>query len=150
MFFLYLAIIVFVLDRITKIIVTKILLSSESLPVIHRIFSITLVKNTGSAFGFLPQATKFFVWFSILAIIIIVIFLFRLKKKDFFVKFSLALIMGGALGNLFDRLAFGYVIDFLDFKIWPVFNLADFSISVGCLLLLFKMFTSPKELKKNK
>lgn len=140
MFFLCLAAIVFVLDRISKIILVKKLFPDESFVIFDKIFSITYVKNTGSAFGLFPGATNFFVWISVFAVILIVIFLLRLKKEDFFVKFCLALIMGGALGNLFDRLTLGYVIDFIDFKIWPVFNLADSSISIGCLLLVFKMF----------
>ncbi len=141
MFFLLCVATVFLLDRITKIIVVKKLFLDESLPVFGKIFSITYIKNTGSAFGIFPGATKVFICLSGLAIILIIVFLFYLKQKDYFIKFGLALILGGAIGNLVDRLAFGYVIDFLDFKIWPVFNLADFFISIGCFSLLFKIFT---------
>jgi len=141
MFFLLCAAVVFLLDRITKIIVVRKLFVDESLPVFGKIFSITYVKNTGSAFGVFPGATKIFICLSGVAIILIIVFLFHLKQKNYFTKFGLALILGGAIGNLVDRLTFGYVIDFLDFKIWPVFNLADLAISIGCFLLLFKMFT---------
>lgn len=140
MLFLYLTVTVFVLDRISKIILTQKLFPGESVNVIEKIFYVTYVRNTGSAFGLFPDATKFFIWVSIISIILIVVFLFYIEKKDFFTKVSLTLIMSGALGNLFDRLMYGYVIDFIDVKIWPVFNLADLSISIGCLLLITKIF----------
>ena len=139
MYFFWLAAVIFALDRVTKIIFTKKLFPDESLIVIDKIFSLTLVRNTGTAFGLLSGANKIFIWISILAITAIIFFLFRLKEKDYFVKLALSLIMGGAAGNLFDRLAFGYVIDFLDFHIWPVFNLADSAITIGCFLLIFRM-----------
>lgn len=137
------SVVVFVLDRITKIILTNNFLAGESFVVIEKIFSITFVKNTGSAFGLFPNATQFFIWTSLLTIILITIFSFRMRRDNFLIKFSLALVMGGAMGNLFDRLCFGYVIDFLDFRIWPVFNAADSAITAGCVLLAFKMLFTP-------
>lgn len=141
-FFWFVVAAVFVLDRITKIILTNNLLVGNSLVVIEKIFSITFIRNTGSAFGLFPHATQFFIWISILTIILITIFSFHLKKDSLWIRFGLALVMGGAIGNLFDRLCFSYVIDFLDFKIWPVFNVADSAISAGCVLLAIKMLMS--------
>ncbi|MFH1857183.1 MAG: signal peptidase II [Candidatus Omnitrophota bacterium] len=140
MLFLYIAAAIFFLDRISKTVLIKNLFPDESIAVIDKVFSITYVKNTGSAFGLFPNATGFFILISIIAIAVITVLLIRLKKEDFLIKLALALVMGGAAGNLFDRLMFGYVIDFLDFKIWPVFNLADSLITVGCGLLFFKIF----------
>jgi len=145
MFFILCSMVVFALDRITKIAIVKKLFPDESLAVFGKIFSITYTRNAGSAFGIFPGATKIFIYLSGLAIILIIIFLFYLKKKDYFSKFALALIMGGAVGNLVDRVFFGYVIDFLDFKIWPVFNLADFFISIGCFLLLINAIKSKEK-----
>jgi signal peptidase II len=109
------------LDRLTKFLVTKYLILNHSVPLIKGIFHITLIHNRGAAFGILKGQ----------------IFLFVLKenrhRKSYSV--SLSLILAGALSNLIDRLFLGYIIDFLDFRIWPVFNIADSAITVGAVLL---------------
>lgn len=126
------AIFVVILDQITKAIVITCLKYGESYLIINKIFYLTLVKNTGAAFGTFKNQAAFFILVSIIAIIFIVIFL---SKKKVNLYLPLALILGGAIGNLIDRLRFGYVVDFLDFKVWPVFNVADSCISIGAFLL---------------
>jgi signal peptidase II len=110
---------------------------AESIPVIKSIFHITYVENTGIAFGLFPQGHFLFIVISF--IIIAVIIFFERKKiiKSLREKICLGLILGGALGNLIDRLRFGFVIDFLDFRIWPVFNLADSGVCIGGILMVF-------------
>ncbi len=126
------AIFVVILDQITKAIVITCLKYGKSYLIINKIFYLTLVKNTGAAFGTFKNQAAFFILVSIIAIIFIVVFL---SKKKVNLYLPLALILGGAIGNLIDRLRFGYVVDFLDFKVWPVFNVADSCISIGAFLL---------------
>lgn len=131
---LILVIIILSLDQLTKFLATKNLILNQSIPIIKGVFHISLIHNRGAAFGILKNQTPLFVVTSIFAIILI----YRSLKTDTKHKLysvSLGLILAGAIGNLIDRLFCGYVIDFLDFLIWPVFNVADSAITVGAILL---------------
>lgn len=121
------------LDQLTKFLVTRNLPLNQSFPVIKGIFHISLIHNRGAAFGILKNQTPLFITASIFAIIFI--FLNLKNKNKRLHSFSLGLILAGALGNLIDRLFLGHVIDFLDFRIWPVFNVADSAITIGAILL---------------
>jgi len=138
------AIFVFLLDRASKIFVLRNLKLNESVEIIKNIFYFTLVRNTGAAFGIFKNQTLFFIVVSILAVITIVIYIKKFLNIPFMIKIGLALILGGALGNLVDRLCFGYVVDFLDFKIWPVFNIADSAITAGTFLLIVNLMTKKR------
>jgi len=127
---------VFLLDQFSKFLASCNLNPNKSLVVIKNIFYLTLVHNTGAAFGVLKGATLFFVSIAFLAAIAIVIYIIRRRKSFFPIDAALALILGGLLGNLADRLRFGYVIDFLDFRIWPVFNVADSAVTIGAIMLV--------------
>lgn len=140
MFFLCLTSIIFLLDRLTKSLILSYFIPGESLIIIDNIFSITYVRNTGGVFGLFTGQAGFFIQLSIIVIILISFYLFFGREKDFYIKVCLVLVLGGAIGNLFDRIFYGYVIDFLDFRIWPVFNLADTAISVSSGLLLVRIF----------
>ncbi|MDD5496407.1 MAG: signal peptidase II [Candidatus Omnitrophica bacterium] len=129
---------IFVFDRIIKAFVCERLSEAQSIKVIPGIFHITLVFNKGAAFGILKDQRLFFVLLSIAVISLIVVYLWRNNLKDYILFLALALLLGGACGNLLDRVRFGYVIDFLDFRIWPVFNVADSSITIGAVILAFK------------
>lgn len=120
------------LDQLTKFLVTQNLSLNQSVPVIKGIFHLSLIHNRGAAFGVLRNQVPLFIFTSIFAVILIFL---NLKNGKRFYKFSLSLILAGALGNLIDRLFLGYVIDFLDFRIWPVFNIADSAITIGAVLL---------------
>ncbi len=122
------------LDRLTKFLVTQNLFLNKPVPVIKGIFNLTLVHNKGAAFGILKDQTLLLIFTSIFAIILIY-FVLRDKSHHKGIIISLSLILAGAFGNLIDRLFYGYVIDFLDFLIWPVFNVADSSITIGAILL---------------
>jgi signal peptidase II len=135
------------LDQLTKVLVTKNLLYNQSIPVIKGIFYITLIHNRGAAFGILKNQVPLFIFTSIFAIILIYLNL-RDKSQGKFYIVSLALILAGALGNLIDRIFLGYVIDFLDFRIWPVFNVADSSISIGVILLGLSLLKSKNQTSK--
>ncbi len=127
------------LDRISKLFFSNILSPGESIPVLRNIFHFTLVHNTGIAFGLLRNQGIVFILIPIitLALVVFVIYYFRRNKKtSFLYVLAFSLILGGAIGNLIDRMAFGYVIDFIDFRVWPVFNLADSVITIGTVILL--------------
>jgi signal peptidase II len=113
------------------------------------VFNLTLAYNQGAAFSFLAGASGWQRWFlaalAIVASLVLIIWLARLKPGEKWLAASLALILGGALGNLIDRLQHGYVVDFLDFH-WgfhhfPAFNLADSAITLGAILLVIDMMT---------
>ncbi|MCM8762761.1 MAG: signal peptidase II [Candidatus Omnitrophica bacterium] len=130
-----------ILDQFSKFLILKKLILNESVPIIKNIFHLTLIFNRGAAFGIFKNYTNFFIFTSILTIFFIIFHLRRNKVIDR-LTFSMILILTGALGNLIDRLRFGFVIDFLDFRIWPVFNLADTMITIGALLLAFSILRS--------
>lgn len=120
-------------------------------------FNLTLVHNTGAAFSFLSGASGWQRWFftvlTIVVSVLIVIWLKRLKPGERWTAIALALILGGAIGNLIDRLAYGHVIDFVQWHYqqwyWPTFNVADSAISVGAaLLVIHGVFFQKQESKR--
>jgi signal peptidase II len=129
-----------ILDQFSKYLVTRYLSLHQSVPVIPGIFHLTLVHNRGAAFGIMKNQVPVFIATSLFAVYLIYTSLRKSKQKAFSLyEVSLCLILAGALGNLIDRVRVGYVIDFLDFRIWPVFNIADSAITVGAVLLAFSM-----------
>jgi signal peptidase II len=151
--FLCVSSLVFLADRVTKSAAEIYFSAHDSVPVVKGIFHLTLVHNRGAAFGILHGGQIFFVVTTLACLVAIVWFLIdqNLYKKVFdcdywdrWIRFSLALIFGGACGNLMDRLKFSYVIDFLDFRVWPVFNVADSAITIGGIIIFLKMFHSKK------
>ena len=141
---LLLSFLVIVLDQASKLWVSTQLHLHETIPVLP-FFNISLWHNTGAAFSFLGSASGWQRWFFIalglIVSVIIVVMLSRRSRYPWTKCSGLALILGGAVGNVWDRLSHGYVIDFLLFYVkewqWPVFNLADTAISLGVILLFF-------------
>ena len=132
------------LDQLTKFIVHSRLSEGESVPLIRNIFHISLVHNTGAAFGLFRHQTFVLMCVSVLTFAIILFFYCRIAASGRILQVGFGLIAGGSLGNLIDRLRFGYVVDFLDFRVWPVFNVADSAITVGAIFVLWKiLFTKP-------
>jgi signal peptidase II len=113
----------------------------QSYPIIDNIFHLTYVRNKGAAFGLFENYTYIFIIFSVTVIIILLIFLNK-KSKNIWLELSSGLIIGGAVGNLIDRVRLGFVIDYLDFKVWPVFNLADITIVVGTFIFVYIIWTN--------
>jgi len=124
------------LDQLAKLLASRYIFLNHTIPLINNIFHLTLIHNKGAAFGIFKNQTLLFIVISIITIILIYR---KLKTKTGsrfgILGFSLTLILAGALGNLIDRIFLGYVVDFLDFRIWPVFNIADSAISIGTVLL---------------
>ena len=128
-------------DQLSKAAISSRLSEGQSIPIIRDALHITFVKNTGAAFGLFKDSTYFFSAVSIIATVMIGAILIKAIRSGKFAEnllysFSLVLIMAGAMGNLIDRLTLRYVIDFIDVRIWPVFNIADASISSGTFLLI--------------
>lgn len=134
-------------DQLCKFLILKYIGLNTTFVLIKGVLSITPILNTGGGFGILPSQTHLFILVSLLTIIFITLIIGETLqhkkhlKRDTFpfglrtVPISLSLILAGALGNLIDRVRLGAVIDFIDFKIWPVFNIADSSITIGTIIL---------------
>ncbi len=130
---------VFLLDRVTKIAAVSNLSYGQSIKILPNIFHFTFILNNGTAFGLLRGQNAALALLSVSAITLIIFYLLKHKSQGFGVSLALGLILGGALGNLFDRVRFGYVIDFLDFRVWPVFNVADSTITIGTVILAWNI-----------
>lgn len=126
------------IDQITKLLVKASFSFNESVPIIKNFFHITYITNTGTAFGILKDLNTVLALFSIAVIVVIFYYVKNIKENELAMQISVGLLLGGTVGNIIDRLFYGAVIDFIDFRIWPVFNLADsaVTISVVCLLIL--------------
>jgi len=142
------------LDQITKWKITSTMTLYSSIPVLRGFFHLTLVTNRGALFGLFhdmadPYRGALFTSIPILAILLIVVFQVRTTVADTAAQAGLALILGGALGNLTDRLRLGYVIDFLDIFVgshhWPAFNVADASICIGVTFLVLDLLAKGPE-----
>ena len=124
------AIVIFIADQITKVLARLYL--TQSVPLIPNVLHLTLVYNEGAAFGILQNQRLFFIIIS-LAVLAYICRAWKRFGKRF--TWPLGLLIGGLLGNLVDRLLFGPVTDFIDFRIWPVFNIADSSITISAVWL---------------
>ncbi|MTI60999.1 MAG: signal peptidase II [Firmicutes bacterium] len=122
-------------DQLIKVIISKNLYITQSIPVINNFFRLTYIHNRGAGFGILAGYKNLFILLSIIIIVLLLIYRNNCIKNNFS-DLAIGLIIGGALGNLVDRIRLGYVIDYLDFRIWPVFNLADTAIVTGTFLFI--------------
>lgn len=144
---LWLSLLALILDQGTKLAIAGSMQLYESIAIMP-FFKLTYVHNTGAAFSFLSEAGGWQRWFfaglAMMMSIVIAIWLTRLKKHETLLAVALSLVLGGAVGNLIDRLAYGYVIDFLDVYYeswhWPAFNIADSAITLGVILMLAESF----------
>lgn len=125
---------VLVLDRITKIWTQQYLYFHSPIKVFP-FFHLTYVENTGAAFGMGQNFNWFFIGLSLLILAVLLFWRRSWPKENVPLQLGCSLVVGGAVGNLYDRISYGYVIDFLDFIVWPVFNVADSCITVGAFLL---------------
>ena len=134
---IFLSICIVVLDQVVKFLVTHEMFPGMSIPVIQDVFHITFVLNPGAAFGILAHQRSFFIVMGIVIAILGGLFSPYIRRQCRIFRCGTALLLGGALGNLIDRVRFGHVIDFFDFRIWPVFNIADIAIVVGVAAIIY-------------
>ena len=135
---------VLALDQATKLYVHTTFALRESHPLIAHLFAFTYVRNSGAAFGVLARQSQdflrlFFPVVTVLALVGLCVYFVRVPSQRTLTLWGLCLVIGGAIGNGIDRLWLGQVIDFIDVRIWPVFNLADSAITVGVAWLLLQM-----------
>ncbi len=142
------AALIFGLDQLSKYLVTRYLPWGERwnpIPSLRWLVGLTPVTNTGGAFGLLPDLGTLFALVAVAVVIAILFFERHIPLNQPLLRVSLGMQLGGAAGNLIDRLRIGRVIDFIDFKVWPVFNLADSAIVVGVVILAFYLLRHPEE-----
>lgn len=140
---------VIIIDQCTKYMVRINFEQGETLPIISDILHLTYVRNLGAAFSMFEniKVVTIIIPLFILLIAITALFFFY-KRISRFSRISISLIIAGGMSNLIDRIILGYVTDMIDFRIFPVFNIADISVCVGCVLLIVGMFL-PKKLDKD-
>ena len=136
------SIILLCIDQISKLLVVNLLTKTDSITIIKNFFYLTYINNDGAAFSILVGKRIFLILIAVLAIVMLIRYIKKNNIQNKLELVSISLIIGGSLGNLMDRGVRGYVIDFLDFKIFnynfPIFNLADTFIVIGVFLLLLK------------
>ena len=124
-------------DQLTKALVMRSMMPGQSIPIIQDIFHLTYVLNPGAAFGILSNQRMFLLITGAALILTTAYFYPVLKKSDGFLRLGATAILSGAVANLIDRVQTGYVVDFFDFRIWPVFNVADIAIVMGMGFMIY-------------
>ena len=140
------------LDQWTKILALEQLRPIQTLPIVQDVLHLTYVENRGAAFGMLAEHRWVFMVFSILAILAILVWLWKEKPKSIWLRCAASFIVGGGIGNMIDRIALGYVVDFVDFRLinFAIFNAADSFVCVGAgLIVLWVILSEIKEKKSS-
>ncbi len=149
LFYLLFVFFILAVDQLTKAVVTQKINLYGSNEIIPGFFNMTYIQNRGAIFGFFSQSGSQLVYIlltltSLAALALVVYYFFKTPPDEKLMKISLSFILGGALGNLADRIFRGYVVDFMDFYVkkwhWPSFNVADSCITIGAILLIFLFF----------
>lgn len=133
-----------VIDQVTKFWVQEGMSLGQSIPIIPNVFHLTYILNKGAVFGILANQRLFFL--CIVIVLLAVLWYFRryIVAGDAYTKLGTTLLVSGALGNAWDRYYLGAVVDFFDFRIWPIFNVADIGICIGVVLLAIHVWRSPQ------
>ncbi len=139
--FIVVAVLVLLLDQWSKHLILTRLRPGELIGM--GIFDIHHVHNTGAAFGIMPSSSHLFISIALIVLTLVTVSYSRIRQADVLTVISIAMISGGTLGNLIDRMRLGYVVDFIDFRWWPVFNIADSAICVGVAILALRLMKSP-------
>lgn len=150
---LFATLLVIILDQATKFAIKANFVLYESIKITGDFFRFTYIENPGMAFGIQIAGPWFFTLFSTVASIAILVILYRMRHERLLSRLALAFVLGGAIGNLIDRFAYGRVVDFLDFGFgttrFPVFNIADAGVSIGMVVLIFLVLFEKDESQKD-
>ena len=125
------ALIIIIIDQVAKFLIKTNFQLNQTLPIISNIFHLTYIHNFGAGFGILQHQKYFLIFISIIVIGFIFYYLDRIRNNERLLQMLVGFVLGGTIGNLTDRIINGYVIDFLDFRIWPIFNFADSFVTIG-------------------
>jgi len=145
LFFWVTIVIIFLMDQGTKLIVKTTMSLYESIALIPNIFHLTYIENPGAAFGLLANQRVLFIVITTIILLAVIYFYNQLKGQQLLLRIALGMVVGGALGNLVDRLRIGTVTDFFDFRIWPVFNIADSAIVLGMIYISYQLLFHEEE-----
>ena len=129
---------VLILDQLTKFLAIRYLKPKLSIPIVSNFFHLSFVENTGIAFGLFQSRPEFWVGVITLSVVVLLVVSWFSSHQNLSKRVAFGFILGGAIGNCIDRLYYGHVIDFLDFRIWPVFNVADSFITIGVALFIWQ------------
>lgn len=146
---LFIAIIILILDQITKFVIASSMRIGDSFEVIPGFLNITSHRNNGAAWGILSGKMSFFVIITVIILIVLIVFYIKEAKHNLFMQIALSLLFAGALGNFIDRLFHGEVVDFIDTYIFgynfPIFNVADSSLTIGVILIIISLLIDVKK-----
>ena len=131
-----LVVLIVVLDQLSKSYIQANMKLGESIPIVPDVFHITYILNPGAAFGLFANQTFFFIALAVAMMLAVIYFYPAIKRESAWMKVGIGLLVGGAIGNLVDRIQIGKVVDFFDFRIWPIFNVADIGIVCGALIII--------------
>lgn len=147
-------VLVVILDQITKYLIANSMTIGESISIIPGIFHITYILNPGAAFGLFENSRIFFLAIALICVVATFVFRKYILEEGKLFQYGMALFIGGAIGNVIDRANNGLVRDFFDFRIWPIFNVADIAICIGVVMILISVFITDvldkKQVDKNK
>ena len=138
---------ILLIDQLVKFYVETTMLPGETIPVAAPFFHITFVLNPGAAFGIFHGQQWLFLATAIVFSIAFVLFYERLRRSGSLIHYGSVALAGGAVSNLIDRIRLGHVVDFFDFRVWPVFNIADIAIVVGTTAVLWALFVQKREIR---
>ncbi|MCD7974842.1 MAG: signal peptidase II [Phascolarctobacterium sp.] len=149
MYLVTIALLVIIVDQMTKHFVAAHFCVGESIPVISDFFHWTYILNSGAAFGIFEGRRWLFIIIAVVVISVMLLFYRDIRAGDKTLQLGVALFAGGAIGNLIDRMVIGLVIDFFDFRIWPVFNVADIAICIGIGLIIWSIIKTEYAVGRN-
>ncbi|SMB93271.1 signal peptidase II [Desulfonispora thiosulfatigenes DSM 11270] len=139
------AVIILILDQGSKYLIKSNFNLFDSVPLIPNIFHLTYIENPGAAFGMLAHKRLFFILITFVILAIIFYLYMKMGKSNKVLDISLGLVVGGAIGNLLDRLLTGTVTDFFDFRVFPIFNIADSAIVIGMIIVAYQFIIKGEE-----
>ena len=134
------SLVIILIDQLSKFFVRTNFQLNQSITIISNVFHLTYINNTGAGFGILKAQALLLIFISVAVIGIILYNFDKIKNKETLLQILAGFVLGGTIGNLIDRLAYGRIIDFLDFQIWPIFNFADSFVTIGVIGLIIYLW----------